>query len=212
VRRSTDCRALVRWGHQHLCRIGGAFLIACIGCPEGSTDPSLGEISQTVLFHISYENYAWGYQSEGWYIDSEGRVWQLATALHWWPELMNILQGSDDTLYYAAAELEQSYADARDSLVAAIDDEELREKYLLIAGAAAGTYSTPVNTAADAGSFVIGCLAYDQEAERYRKVILSVSGDWSVTNLASSATELDAWLRNLVQQSVPLPATSRAAA
>jgi hypothetical protein len=158
------------------------------------------EISQTVLFHISYENYAWGYQSEGWYIDDQGRVWRLSTALHWCPEVMNILQGSEDTLYYSAAELEQSYTDARDSLVAVVEADELREKYLLIGGAARGTYSPPVNAGADMGSLVIGCLAYDQEAERYRKVILSMTGDWEAINLASSATELDAWLRSVAQQ------------
>ncbi len=190
----------MRSAHRHLCRAVRVSLIAFFGCAGSSTAPSAGEISQLVLFHISYENFAWGHQSAGSYIDNHGRVWRLSTALHWWPEVMNILQGSEDTLYYSVAELEQSYADARDSLVAVIDAGELREKYLLIAGAARGTYSPPVNAGADMGSLVVGCLAYDQEVERYRKVILSMTGDWEAMNVASSATELDAWLRSLAQQ------------
>ncbi len=141
------------------------------------------------------ENYAWGHQSDGLYIDNRGRVWQLGAALHWWPEVANILQGSEDTLYYAAADLEQSYTDARDSLVAVIEPEELREKYLLIAEASRGTYSTPTSAGADLGSLVIGCLSYDQEAQRYRKIVLSMTGDWEAINLASSAIELDTWLK-----------------
>ncbi|UCG84818.1 MAG: hypothetical protein JSW71_12750 [Gemmatimonadota bacterium] len=189
--------------HGLLCRAVRVSLIACLGCAGCSTAPSPAEISQAVLFHISYENYAWGHQSSGWYVDDQGRVWRLSAALHWWPEVRNILQGSEDTLYYSAGELEQSYADARDTLVAAIDADELREKYLLIAGAARGNYSTPANAAADAGSSVIGCLAYDQEADGYRKVILSMTGDWQAVNLANSATELDAWLRSLARRFIP---------
>jgi hypothetical protein len=118
---------------------------------------------------------------------------------------MNIVEGSEDTLYYSAAELERGYANARDSLIAAIDADELREKYMLIAGAARGGYSPPVNAAVDAGTAVVGCLAYGQDGERYRKVILTLTGDVEATNLAGSAAELDAWLRNLAQQFLPTP-------
>ncbi len=116
-----------------------------------------------------------------------------------------MIEGSEDTLYYSAAELEQAYADARDSLIATVDRDELQEKYLLIAGAARGSYSPPADAAADAGSLVVGCLAFDQDRERYRKVILTLTGDVEVTNLTSEAAELDTWLRNITQQFPPYP-------
>ncbi len=172
-------------------------------CGQPPTGDSEAIIDQGVLFHFSYENFAWSHQSSGWYVDDRGNLWNLTEVHHWWPEQMNIVSGERQELLYDQNTLEETYIAARDTIIATIDRAELLAKYGLIANAARGAYSIPVVTGNDIGSFIVGYLYYDTTKGKYEKVILSIAGDWSARNLDPSAVELDTWLRGLAERYVP---------
>ena len=168
-------------------------------CGDGLSTESLDlDMSQGVLFHVSYTNSAWGFVSGGFYIDNEGNVWRMSSALWWGPEVDRVFNGEVDVSTYPAADLEESYASLRDSVVAVIDSAELVEKFVLVREAAQGAYSARLWTGADMGSLVTGVLLYDPATDTYRRVILSVTGDWTVINLSGAAKELDGCILGVV--------------
>jgi hypothetical protein len=186
---------IVKWVLVGALIYGLASPISCSGRHSEDAD---NIAARRVLFHISYENYAWGYTGYGYYIDDQGDVWKMTTPNHWWQEAMDIIENKDNGPIYEARSLEQSYVDSRDSVVSHIDLDALREKSPLIEAAAKGDYSTPVSTGADLGSWIYGCLHYDEATDKYEKVILSVSGDWTANNMDPSAATLDEWLKSSV--------------
>ena len=182
-------------------------LAAPVSCSKKQSPDTESVAVHRILFHISYENYAWGYSGYGYYVDDEGNVWKMTTPNHWWAEEMNIIEGKSDRTLYEADDLEQSYLDSQDCIVCHINVDPLEEQHDLIEKAAGGDYSTPASTGCDMGSWVTGCLHYDQATDKYEKVILSVSGDWSAHNLDPSAATLTGWLDKSLT-GCPFPWTS----
>jgi len=176
-----------------------ALLIPYTAC--SSTSPTSLDPSQEILFHSSYVNYAWGFQSAGWYVDRDGFVWRMSPPLQWNAEVSRLLAGKQTgPLVYLATDLEAEYAQAQDSLLLALGQDELREMISLVGAAAAGEYSGPTSTGADQGGKVLGALHYDSRADTYRKILLSLRGDQTVVNRSAAAARLEIWLVEIEQR------------
>jgi hypothetical protein len=170
-----------------------AALAVLVSCNEpSSTSPEDDEIVQGILFHGAYTNWAWTPVNVGLYVDKEGNVWRMRASIPW--NLDAPFEGRRDTTSYPAAELEAMYEELGDSLVAVVDSTELAEKFALIRGAAEGSFSEGEKPGADQGTLVLGCLLYDPRTATYRRVVLSVTGDWRVHNLSPEAQALTSWL------------------
>lgn len=168
----------------------GFVLLGCESPTELAPD-------QEILFQVGYENYAWGYQRSGWYVDREGDVWTLDPAPMWRDEVDALRQGRVPAASYPAAEMEDGYGAARDSLVFSLPAVEVMEMSRLIRGAARGTYSQPEGTASDAGLHLVGALLYSSSDDSYRRIVVSIRGDWTVLNRSREARQLEEWIRQV---------------
>ncbi|UCG26953.1 MAG: hypothetical protein JSV24_08220 [Bacteroidales bacterium] len=176
------------------------LLILSVTLPiTGCDDTGIFEIDedQKILFHYSYENYAWGYQFQGWFIDRDGIIWDLTESLHWQNEAMNIINGGNETYWTNRDILEDQYDMMRGRILGKIRIHEFESNIDLIEQIAGEQYSEPENTMADAGSVIYGFLSLDQGTNRYRKVILEGSGDWSYALVDTNAVVLSKWLNSI---------------
>lgn len=162
-------------------------------------DSSKNSIDQKILFQYSYYNTAKGLQYNGWYIDNNANIWNLEGIQHWLAEQGNIITKKNETIYYNSDSLNEIYIECRDTIITKINLDSLNHYYQLINDASYGEYSEPEITSNDWGSFIYGCLYYDNQEKKYRKVILSLFGDWTSKNLDSNAIKLDNWLKRLNQ-------------
>ncbi len=160
---------------------------------------TINSFNQEILFHYSYENYAWGHQYKGWYIDSDANVWNFKEVQHWSAEEGAIITNKNNIFWYDSDSLNQSYHESRDTIITNINSDSLNHYYQLINIASTGEYSKPENVGNDIGSFIFGCLYYEDQAKKYRKVILSLFGDWMFKNLDSNAIKIDDWLKRIHQ-------------
>jgi hypothetical protein len=168
-------------------------------CTKNSTEPQIDadKIDQKILFHFSYDNYAWGHNYSGWYIDNNGDIWNLKEVNHWWNEEMNVIMKENRINFYDYDSLNQSYEKCGDTVITKINLDSLCYYYKLINEASEGEYSEPINVGADMGSFIFGCLYYDKQKNKYKKIILGLDGDWMFKNLDSSAIKIDNWLKKI---------------
>ncbi len=179
------------------------FLItAGIGCEEESTFQI--EETQEIIFHYSYENLADGQEFAGWCIDKDGVVWNLEGSLHWNDEVLNIVKDSTAIYWYDKDDLEQEYATGKGRALGKIRDAELDKKIEQIEDILYESYSVANSIMADSGSAVYGFLAFDSQTQKYRKVILELSGDWYSYLEDESAEELTQWLRT-IQEDIGYP-------
>ena len=168
---------------------------ACASSSPTGLDPG-----QEILFHASYENHAWGYQNSGWYVDRDGNVWSMTPAPMWSGEVSTLLADERPEATYPAAEIEAEYLGARDSLLLVLATEEVDKMARLVRDAASGAFSDVESRAADAGLFLDGALLYDPDTRTYRRVVLSIRGDWAVANESSAAARLSEWLGQVAER------------
>jgi hypothetical protein len=175
------------------------LLILNIHCKQNLTElgGDLSIMNQKVIFHFSYDNYAWGHSYYGWYIDNSGNIWRMNKVNHWWEEEMNVIRNENKIIYYDSDTLNQFYEECRDTIIATLNIDSLNYYSNLIKPASYGEYSEPTSGGNDIGSIIYGCLYYDKQMNKYRKIILSVDGDWVFKNLNSQAIKIDIWLKNL---------------
>jgi hypothetical protein len=112
---------------------------------------------------------------------------------------MTIITKENDIFWYDSDSLNQSYYESRDTIITKINSDSLNHYYQLINTASTGEYSEPENVGNDMGSYIFGCLYYDDQEKKYRKVILSLSGDLTFKNLDSDAIKIDEWLKRIHQ-------------
>jgi hypothetical protein len=141
---------------------------------------------QPVLFQYRYVNHAWGYQDNGWLIDSSGNVKYF--------EFPSDFRTPDSTGYLTREDLEHNLAET-DSLITTIDRDKLDSHVALIQEAAAGEIGERQHRAYDAGTSTLACYVYDSGQDAFRYVLLGMSGDWEQLNQSEEAADLVEWLR-----------------
>ena len=139
----------------------------------------------TLIFQSEYTNNAWGYNHNGWVMDSTGKVKRFQKSAPWvFP----------DSLGYIAEKDMQKNFSVCDSVLTEIDPQEFSlyaEKALTCVD---GTLTKPENKMFDAGEHANVFYLYGADRKRYKRVILKMSGDWSQDNLAPNAKEVVDWM------------------
>jgi len=148
-------------------------------------------IAQRILFEKHYVNYAWGYQNNGYLIDSLGNVltFDISKDTAKWNE-------PDKDGYISTAKMNENLARCK-SFVGIIHPDSLNYYSGKIWGASNGSISAPVNQMADAGSIVYSAYIYDIKSNVYKKVMLKTWGDWMIINNAPEAESIFEWMQRI---------------
>jgi hypothetical protein len=162
-----------------------SLLIGCIKLNEFGTDEIGSNQVSSLIFQSEYTNHAWGYNHNGWIMDGTGKVKRFQKSAPWvFP----------DSLGYLSEKDMQKNFNVCDTVLAQVNSAE----FTFYAGKALncvnGTLTKPKNTMADAGEHINCFYIYEADNKRYKRIILSMIGDWSQENLAVQAKEVVDWM------------------
>ncbi len=162
------------------------LLTLLTGCCCTEIDDS--EEVGSLIFQSEYTNYAWGYNHNGWMLNNTGQVKRFQKSAKWvFPDSLG---------YISAVDMYKNIA-ACDSVIAQFSSNDFilyAEKAL---SCAEGPMSKATNTMADAGAHIHAVYLYEPVKNRYKRVILEMTGDWSQQNLAPNAKEVVDWMKTV---------------
>jgi hypothetical protein len=142
------------------------------------------------LFQYNYANAAWGYQHDGWYIDSSGNVHCYDKPSHWY---------SLDSTGNISASLIDSNLLYTDSICLVIDKAELKSKTDLIYAASEGRIKKLNIIMNDAGNQTYSAFIYNASTYSYKRILLKEVGTYSYDNKSNAATEIYDWMYEIHQ-------------
>ena len=141
-----------------------------------------------LIFQSEYTNYAWGYNHSGWMLDNTGKVKRFQTSAKWvFPDSLG---------YVSAPDMQKNMA-ACDSVMALVASRDFTSYAEKANGCANGPLSKSTNTMADAGERIYAFYVYDSAGNRYKRVVLNMSGDFSQENLAPDAGAVVDWMKTI---------------
>jgi hypothetical protein len=139
-----------------------------------------------LIFQSEYTNYAWGYNHNGWMLDNTGQVKRFQKSAKWvFPDSLG---------YVSAFDMQKNMA-ACDSLMAKVTTSDYTNYARKAYSCINGPMTKPKNTMADAGEHIYAFYVYEPGRNRYKRVILNMTGDWSQENLAPNAKEVVEWMK-----------------
>ena len=140
------------------------------------------------LFEISYENYAWGYQLSGRYIDSDGIVFFYDYSNneynYWTPE---------DRDNPTRIELIEKYSKQNEKL-RQISTHDVDYYYQLFSLLPNAKYTDTVHTGCDMGIIQFIAYYYSEENDTYTKRVLKQYGDLSFQDTLYFLQKITSWL------------------
>ncbi len=144
--------------------------------------------NQQILFQFEYINYAWGYQHNGFMIDSEGNV---RTYLN--PDEWNF---QDNDLSIGEAQLNENISKCN------LDNRKISQEELLkyssyIKNISSSKITALKNVAADAGSSEFICYQYSESTKTYKGYLIKMEGDFTCENLNFYSKKVVAWMRDI---------------
>lgn len=167
-------------------------LISLIGCFQindfgrQEVDPPM--LGSQLIFQSEYTNHAWGYSHFGWMMDGSGIVKRFQKNAPWvFP----------DSLGYVSEKDMQKNLNVCDSLLEHVASNELLHYTAKALTCVDGPMTNPKMTMADAGEHIYAFYRYEADRKRYKRVILSMVGDWSQENLAPNAKEVVDWMKTI---------------
>jgi hypothetical protein len=167
--------------------LGIALLMIVLSHCE-KEDTSFDWSKQRILFQYEYVNYAWGFQHQGWLIDSCGKVYCYNIPHNW--------TFCDNDGFITDSPMNVNVS-ATDSICKQVDIAELRSMAALIGPASNGKISTPVHEMCDAGGVSSVAFVYDSQNKQYKRVLLRQWGDFSSQNQSDAGRILANWLENV---------------
>jgi len=160
----------------------GCFQINDFGRPE--VDPPM--LVSPLIFQSEYTNHAWGYNHNGWMMDGTGLVKRFQKTEPWvFP----------DSLGYISEKDMQKNLNVCDSLLEHVSSSDLMYYTSKALACVDGPMTNPKMTMADAGEHIYAFYRYEADRKRYKRVILSMVGDWSQENLAPNSKEVVDWMK-----------------
>ena len=156
-----------------------------MSCKNNQDDLPLSISDQKILFQYEYINCAWGFQHNGWIIDSSGTVYTYNKPYNW------IFPNSSDMI--SSNEVENNLI-LTDTISFQIDREVLISKFHLLKKAAMGQTSKPINKGNDMGAYCSFGYTYNSVDGNYKQVLLKQTGDFLIDNSAKEAKELHEWM------------------
>lgn len=146
---------------------------------------------QEYFFLYEYINNAWGYQHNGWLLDSTGTMRYYEVPEKW------MVPSTDAAIDVTGI---AHYGEISDSVIAVVDRGELAAKVRLIDEAAKGKLTEPENVMADAGSWSYYALRYDHKTKAYERILVKQDGDWEIDNLSDAAEKIYSWMKEIAEQ------------
>jgi hypothetical protein len=164
--------------------ISAFFVLFITGCKKNFVISD----KQAVLFQLEYVNYAWGYQHNGYIIDSDGNVLTFNNPENW------NFPGNDLTLseIQIAENVGKCIQTGRK-----IPPEELHKYTNYINNIASSKVTALKNVAADAGSTEYICYQYSQSTGTYKGNLIKMEGDFTCENLNFYSKKVAAWMRDI---------------
>jgi hypothetical protein len=151
------------------------------GCEE------LFNENRTAVFMLNYVNYAWGYQNNGYIIDSEGVVKEFNL-----PENWNYV---DDEGYISEADMAENILRAGNT-VCIISKSDMAYFSARLRSAVKGKITEPEHRMCDAGATVYAGFLYEPGNSRYRYVFIRQTGDFYTENLSKDAAAIYEWMQD----------------
>lgn len=166
--------------------ISALILILITSCNSESPD-----FKQKILFEVHYTNWAWGYQNNGFLIDSLGYVsaFDLSKKTIEW-------NSPDSTGYISKEKMDQNLSFC-DSVITQISSDSLSHYVGKIWEASKGKLSKPEMQMADFGEISYYAYIFDANTNRYKRVTIKQFGDWMINNSSSEAEEIYNWLNRI---------------
>ena len=143
---------------------------------------------QKILFQYDYVNFAWGYQHNGFIIDTEGNILEYNK-----PEKWNF-PGKDNML--TQEEMEENLGSCIPT-GQKISSGELMKYAKYIDNLAASKISPRRSKGADRGSQIYYCYQYSESETRYRAVFIKTEGDFESENLNFYTKRTVDWLKSI---------------
>ena len=151
-----------------------------IWAENSNTDP--------LIFQSEYTNYAWGYNHNGWMLDNTGQVKRFQKSAKWvFPDSLG---------YVSATDMQKNMA-ACDSVMAKVSTSDFANYAGKALNCLNGSMSKAQNTMADAGEHIYAYYYYESGKNRYKRVILNMTGDWSQENVAPDAKVVVDWMKGI---------------
>ncbi len=157
-------------------------------CDEESNNNQYDMANQKILFQYEYVNYAWGYQHQGWIIDSAGDVHCYKSPKNW---------QQFDSIGLIDASLLESNLLQTDSVCFTVEKTELAQMISLIEEASRGEKLEPQQKRFDSGVQVYTAYMLNTVTNKYESVLLKQTGDYLIENKSQAAEELYNWLYSL---------------
>jgi hypothetical protein len=143
---------------------------------------------QAMLFQVDYVNYAWGYQHNGFIIDSEGNILTYKNPENWnFPDKNLTLNQS----------LVKANLGSCTNTGKKVPSEELKKYAGYIKNISLSKVTAPKNVAADAGSLQYICYQYSDSSGIYKGSIIKMEGDFTCENLNFFSKKVSLWLKNI---------------
>jgi hypothetical protein len=156
------------------------FLAGCLQLNDNGTGKD-----SSVIFQSEYTNYAWGYNHNGWIMDNTGKVNRFQKKDAWvFPDSLG---------YISSMDMQKNFG-ACDSVIAQIPSIDFTRYAAKALTCVNGPLTKARMTMADAGENICCIYIYEADRQRYKRVILNVTGDWSQENLSSNAREVVNWM------------------
>ncbi len=174
-------------------KTGGRLLYFWLGilfiALEGCNEPLPGDTAtQEVFFEMSYTNFAWLKQHQGFLIDKDGRIGTYDS-----PE-------KADSREQISIQHMKTIQQSLHWLPQPVGKEELRRYASKIKEIKQYELSPGIGMGNDQGSYRYYAFLYDEKLEVYTQVLLAEAGDVQRSNPDSAAIAITAWLKQLQQQ------------
>ena len=146
------------------------------------------EETRPLIFQYEYINYAWGYNHNGWIMESSGEVKRFQKNAKWvFPDSLDYITETDMKKNILAC----------DSVMANVTPATFSLYAQKAFACSNGTMTKPTNIMADAGEQIYCFYLYDASGKRYKRFILNMRGDWSQENLAPYSNEVVEWMKSI---------------
>lgn len=143
-----------------------------------------------VYFQYDYENFAWGHQHYGWYVDNGGDFNYYELPEDW------ILPDSNG--YISKEDLKSNLHQA-DTILYHISQNDLLHQINIIENVDENL-SEIEGGSFDGGTASLYCFRWDKQKMKYQRILLSTFGDFIQSNHDLEAIELNAWLVAISEQ------------
>ena len=143
---------------------------------------------QKILFQQEYINYAWGYQHNGFVIDSDGNVLTFDNPDKWnFPDKNNNLTEMQVNENISSC----TYTGKK------IPKAELQKYIKYINFISSSKVSAPKHVGADMGSLAYYCFQFSENSLIYKEATIKMEGDFECENLNFFSKKVVAWMKDI---------------